>query len=107
MFYVLVEKTEGDAALRVNSGEPGEGMQAYQRLYLWFAGTTGLALTEKTRALMHPSPVKHESEIADALEKWVEKERAHVASTWRRLQIARSIQGHSATSADELQTRAV
>merc|ERR1712240_221061 len=68
LFYVLVEKTEGDAALRVNSGEPGQGIQAYMRVYLWFAGTTGLALMEKTRVLMHPTPVKHESEIADALE---------------------------------------
>ena len=75
LYYVLVEKTEGDAALRVNSGEPGQGMQAYMRVYLWFAGTTGLALTEKTRVLMHPTPVKHESEIADALERWSEQER--------------------------------
>ena len=75
LYYVLVEKTEGDAALRVNSGEPGDGLQAYMRVYLWFAGTTGLALTEKTRMLMHPTPVKHEHEIADALEKWAEQER--------------------------------
>ena len=34
-----------------------------------------LALTEKTRVLMHPTPVKHEHEIADALEKWSEQER--------------------------------
>merc|ERR1712175_54160 len=60
IYYVLVEKTEGDAALRVNSGEPGQGIQAYMRVYLWFAGTTGLALTEKARLLMHPNPVKHE-----------------------------------------------
>ena len=75
LYYVLVEKTEGDAALRVNSGEPGKGLAAYMRVYLWFAGTTGLALTEKTRMLMHPNPVKHEYEIADALEKWSEQER--------------------------------
>ena len=43
LYYVLVEKTEGDAALRVNSGEPGDGIRAYMRVYLWFAGTTGLA----------------------------------------------------------------
>merc|ERR1711951_184907 len=73
--YVLVEKTEGDAALRVNSGEPGQGMQAYMRVYIWFSGTTGMALSEKTRMLMHPNPVKHEWEIADALEKWSEQER--------------------------------
>ena len=45
------------------------------RVYLWFAGTTGLALTEKTRMLMHPTPPKHDHEIADALEKWFEQER--------------------------------
>ena len=72
LFYVLVEKTDGDAALRVNSGEPGEGLEAYMRVYLWFAGTTGLALTEKTRILMHPTPVKQEHEIANALERWAE-----------------------------------
>ena len=60
LYYVMVEKTEGDAALRVNSGEPGNGLAAYMRVYLWFSGTTGLALTEKTRMLMHPNPPKHE-----------------------------------------------
>ena len=44
-------------------------------VYLWFAGTTSLALTEKTRMLMHPNPVKHEYEIADALERLSEQER--------------------------------
>ena len=34
LYYILVEKTEGEAALRVNSGEPGEGIQAYVRVYL-------------------------------------------------------------------------
>ena len=75
LYYLMVEKTEGDAALRVNSGDQGEGLQAYMRVYLWFAGTTGLALTEKTRMLMHPTPPKHEHEVADALEKWSEQER--------------------------------
>ena len=75
LYYVLVEKTEGEAALRVHSGEPGEGLGAYMRIYLWFAGTTSLALTEKTRMIMHPNPAKHISEVADALEKWAEQER--------------------------------
>ena len=67
LYIVLVDKTEGEAALRVNSGEPGEGLQAYMRVYLWFAGTAGLALTEKTRLIMHPTPAKHDHEIADLL----------------------------------------
>ena len=47
LYYVLIEKTKGEAALRVQSGNPGEGLQAYMKVYLWFAGTTGLALSEK------------------------------------------------------------
>ena len=52
---------------RVNRGEPGQGIQACMRVYLWFAGATGLALTEKTKVPVHPTPVKNEYEIADAL----------------------------------------
>ena len=37
LYYLMVEKTEGDAALRVSSGQPGQGLQAYMRVYLWFA----------------------------------------------------------------------
>ena len=50
-------------------------VNAYMRLYLWFAGTTGVALTEKTRLVMHPTAPKHDHEIADALEKWADQER--------------------------------
>ena len=73
MFYVLVEKTEGEAALRVNSS--GAGLEAYQKVYLWFAGTTGLALSERTRMLINPEAPRREEDIADALEKWCEQER--------------------------------
>ena len=79
LFYVLVEKTEGEAALRVNSTEPGEGIMAYQKIYLWFAGTTGLALSERTRMLMHPEAPKREEDIAEAIEKWCEQERLLLA----------------------------
>ena len=106
IYYVLVEKTEGDAGLRVNSGETGEGLNAYMRLYLWFAGITGLALTEKTRELMHPNPVKHEHEIADALEKMV-RTRAHAEGARRRVQAQRRVQGNRAAGAHELQARTV
>ena len=61
--------------MRVNSGEPGIGLMAYQRVYLWFAGTTSLALTERLLGVMHPKPPKHESEIAESLERWLELER--------------------------------
>ena len=35
LYYVLVEKTEGEAALRVASGTPGHGLMAYRKVYLW------------------------------------------------------------------------
>merc|ERR1712023_568154 len=70
LYGILVEKSEGEAALRVNSGEPGDGIAAYMRIYLWFAGTTALALTERTQRVMSPNPVKHEAELADAIERW-------------------------------------
>ena len=63
---MLVEKTEGDAALRVNSGEHGEGLKAYVRVYLGFAGAAGSALRKKCRMHMHPNLVRHEHEIAGA-----------------------------------------
>ena len=73
LYYVLVEKTEGEAALRVQSGQAGEGMQAYQKIYLWFAGTSGLALSERTRMLMHPEAPKREEDIAEVLENGANK----------------------------------
>ena len=57
------------------SGTPGNGVKAYMRVYLWFAGTTGLALQEKMMYLMRPVQTTNEHEIADALEKWSEQER--------------------------------
>ena len=80
LYYVLVEKSEGEAALRVNSGEPGQGLLAYQRIYLGFAGTTGVALSQRLTNLMNPAPPNNEHEIAEAIEKWSDSEsilRAH------------------------------
>ena len=69
LHYVLVEKTEGDAALRVSSVEPGKGVDAYMKIYLWFAGTTGLALTEMSRMVMQPKAPNNDYDTADALDK--------------------------------------
>ena len=72
VYYVLVEETEGEAALRVNSDEPGQRLEAYTRVQLWFAGITAFAVTEKTSMKMHLYPPRHEDEIAYALWKWAE-----------------------------------
>ena len=54
MYYALVEKCEGEAAIKVNAASKGSGLQAYQSVYLWFAGTTGMALSIRTEWVMHP-----------------------------------------------------
>ena len=33
IYYVLVEKTSGEAVAKVKSVEPGQGMLAYYRIY--------------------------------------------------------------------------
>ena len=75
LWYVMVEKTEGEAALKVKICEPGDGFGAYMRVYLWYAGTTGMALSEKMSACMTPKVPTHEHELADYLDRWAEQER--------------------------------
>ena len=47
VYYILVEKIEGEAAMRVQSCTPGEGISAHLDIYLRFAGTSGLQLQAK------------------------------------------------------------
>ena len=47
LYYILTEKTEGDAAVRVKSVEPGQGFEAYHRVYLWFSSTFDMALNKR------------------------------------------------------------
>ena len=75
LYYVLVDKSEGEAALRVNSAPAGDGITANQKLYLWFAGTSELALQERTRITMSPGAAKKDEDVADQIEKWLEQVR--------------------------------
>ena len=76
LFAVLKDKTEGEAETRMKSVKRGKGMDGYCKIYKWFTGTTGMGLAEKAKEVMHPKPPKEEGDIADALDKWVELERA-------------------------------
>ena len=70
LYYALVEKTEGEAAVKVNAADKGNGIHAYQTLYLWFAGTTGLALSKRTEWVMSPPMAKNPQELAMLIPKW-------------------------------------
>ena len=46
MWWVLIEKTTGEALLRVKGVEQGQGMEAYKRLHQWFGKQTDMGLAE-------------------------------------------------------------
>ena len=60
----------------MRSVNPGEGIRAYFTLHKWFTETTGLALSEKMKAVMTPTPPKTEGDIADSIDKWLETMRS-------------------------------
>ena len=58
MYSVLMDKTEGEAWLRVRSVDSGNGLEAF---------TSGQGLSDKARSIMSPTPPKGEGDIADAV----------------------------------------
>ena len=72
MYSVLMDKTNGDAWLRVRAVDMGEGITAYVKVYKRFMGTGGMVFSEKARQIMAPSAPKSEGDLADAVERWLE-----------------------------------
>ena len=66
------KKAEGDAWLRVKAVKSGRGLEAFVRIYKWFAGTSGMGLSERARVIMAPTAPKSEGDIAEAVDKWLE-----------------------------------
>ena len=75
LYTLLMDKTEGEAALRVRGCSPGQGVRAYMVVYKWFMGASGQAVTDRMKKLMPPATPKNESDIADAIERWMESGR--------------------------------
>ena len=72
IYVLLMDKCEAEALTRVRSCPAGEGLMAYRALYKWFMGVSGQAISDRVRRLMSPVTPKHEYEIADHLDKWIE-----------------------------------
>ena len=51
----------------------GKGIEAYQKLYKWYSGTTGIGLMERTKLAMNPIAPKREEDMAGALDMWLER----------------------------------
>ena len=66
-----MDKCEGEAANRVMSALRGMGIEAYQHVYLWFAGQSGMALSKRMQWIMNPPVPKDDYELSEGLEKWM------------------------------------
>ncbi len=62
---ILVDKEEKEAHDKIKMAHKGEGVDAYGDLYSWFSDVSGLGLAEQARMLMHPSPPKKETDLAE------------------------------------------
>ena len=60
LFAVLMDKTESEAYFRVKSVEPGNGIEAFVKIFKWFMGTSGMGLQDKARQIMAPIAPKSE-----------------------------------------------
>ena len=70
LYYILVEKTEGESAIKVKSVDTGSGLMAYHRIYWWFVKTSGIALQDRSRKVMYPEPVTREEKMMEGIEAW-------------------------------------
>ena len=82
-FYaVLLDNTEGELhkkvvramQLAVSNGESDGGARSYLQVWAYFMESTGLKMSSRRAAWMTPQPVKHESEVANAVEAWEAEE---------------------------------
>ena len=71
LYYILMDKTTGQALEKVHSVNAGEGLRAFQRLWVWFGCCSGMAIQERSRQVMNPQPPKQDSELSAVFENWV------------------------------------
>ena len=69
LYFLLVDKTDGEAANKVAGSARGEGINTLTKLYVWFGGSSGLSIQERIKQMMSPSPVK-EGDLCHAMDQW-------------------------------------
>ena len=73
LYFILMDKTEGEAFQKVRAIHAGRGIEAYQKIYKWYSATTGMGLMERTKIVMNPTAPKREEDMASALDMWLER----------------------------------
>ena len=67
LFYILSAKCDGEAAIKVLTVTSGDGLKAYQEIYKWYTGTSGMAMTKRTENLMSPRAAKDDKDFPELL----------------------------------------
>ena len=70
LYYILMEKTTGESGLKVKSVDIDKGLHAYFKIYWWFVRTSGIAIQELSRKVMHPEAIVKEEKMMDHIEAW-------------------------------------
>lgn len=72
MYHILIGKCEGEAYTKVKTVPEGEGILAFCHRHKLFTGMNGQGTSAIAQQPMHPTPPKHEWQVAEALDKWAE-----------------------------------
>ena len=70
-----MDKCEGEAYDNIKGLQLKSGAEVYITIYIWFTEISGLGLAAQAYKAMDPDPVKKESEIEHAVDKWIERNR--------------------------------
>ena len=67
LYYILMDKTEGQAAVKVKSVSRGEGLNAYYKIFGWYVKTSGQALGARARRAGQLDPVVKEELMQECM----------------------------------------
>ena len=70
-YYILMAKCDGDATIKVLTVSSGDGLKAYQEIYKWYTGTSGMAMTKRAENIMNPRTAEDDKDFPELLERWM------------------------------------
>ena len=75
MTCILMDKCDGEAYDKIKGLQNLKGAEIYMVIYRWLTEISGLGLSMQAAKLMNPDPIKKESELEHAVDKWSESNR--------------------------------
>ena len=73
MHFILTDKTTGEARIKIENGDPSKGVHSLLKLIHWYSTTSGEAVQERIRVIMHPPTPKKDEEIFMTVENWIKE----------------------------------